>query len=136
MSCNICDLLLGTDLFDRKKNLTEAKSLINKHIGLIISELKILETKPIDFTSNTMFLNQIIVVETELSPNSLLKTIKNIEKKMGRIYIEPKEGEKHTSRIIDIDILKYNNLNYISEHLIIPHPQVLERDFVAELYNI
>lgn len=135
MSCNICDLLLGTDLFDRKKNLTEAKRLIDKHVGLIISESKILKTKPVDFTSDTMFLNQIIVVETELSPNSLLRTIKSIEKKMGRIYLEPKKGEKYTSRLIDIDILKFNRLKYKAEQLTIPHPQVIERDFIAELYK-
>lgn len=135
MSLNTCDLLLGTDLFDRKKNITKAKGLISNNIGSVISESKVLETEPVGFTSNTLFLNQIIVIQTELSPTLLLDAVKKIEKEMGRTYIEPKKGEKYTSRIIDIDILKYNDLNYESLRLKIPHPQVIERGFIAELYN-
>lgn len=135
MSHNICDLLLGTDLFDRKKNLVKAKALIKSNVGSIVYKSKILETEPIGFTSNTLFLNQIITIETRLSPISLLNSIKKIEQEMGRMYIEPKNGEKYSSRIIDVDILKYNNIIYESERLKIPHPQVIERSFIAEIYN-
>ena len=135
MSLEKVVLLLGSDLGDRKSNLENAKVLVNKQIGRIVKEGEIMETEPVGFTSETKFLNQIIEIKTDLSPIRVLKQIKSIEKKIGRIYTEPKEGEKYSSRIIDIDLLFYEMLNFQSIDLVIPHPQVVEREFVRALLN-
>ena len=126
-------LLLGSNLGDREKNLKAARELISAEIGEIISEGQIMETEPVEFTSDEMFLNQILQVKTALSPVKLLKQIKKAEKELGRIYTPPKRGEKYVSRIIDIDILTYDSLNYSSKFLAIPHPQIYNRDFVKRL---
>ncbi|MRJ10843.1 2-amino-4-hydroxy-6-hydroxymethyldihydropteridine diphosphokinase [Ornithobacterium rhinotracheale] len=125
-------LLLGTNLGCRAENLKQAKNHLSE-IGEIESETPILETEPVDFTAEQDFLNQILIFNTGLSPMSLLKAIKKIEKEMGRIYTKPREGEKYVSRIIDIDILFYENLNFSSKVLNIPHHQVKSRNFVREL---
>lgn len=129
-------LLLGTDLGDKKKNLVLAQNYIGKELGEIVKIGKIVETEPVGFTSDTMFLNQLIEISTDLSPITLLKTIKKIEKRMGRTYFEPLEGEQYVSRIIDIDILKIQDLNYRSECLCIPHCQNFKRKFVKNLVNM
>lgn len=129
-------LLLGTDLGDKKKNLELAQHYIGKELGEIVKIGKIVETEPVGFTSDTMFLNQLIEISTDLSPITLLKTIKKIEKRMGRTYFEPLAGEQYVSRIIDIDILKIQDLNYRSERLCIPHCQNFKRKFVKNLVNM
>lgn len=133
MSLHNVILLLGSDLGERKKHLEIARDHIFKYLGEVAEEGEILETKPVGFTSNTMFLNQLISVKTSLSPFQLLKKIKEIEQKMGRKYTQPNEGEKYVSRIIDIDILYYDALVYKSRVLTIPHAQVEKRDFVKKM---
>lgn len=128
-------LLLGSDLGDKKKNLLEAKRHLAHCLGEIVITSELMETAPVGFTSDTMFLNQIVGIETEKSPIQLLKIVKQIEKKMGRVYLSPKKGEKYTSRIIDIDILRYDDLEYKSNQLLIPHPQCKTRDFVNFLFS-
>ena len=126
-------LLLGSDLGDRQMHLTTALDLIGKEIGEIIKLGEVTVTQPVDFTSDTEFLNQIICVVTALSPVNLLSKIKKIERQMGRVYITPRPGENYTSRIIDIDILQYASVSYISQTLTLPHPQITSRKFVAEM---
>ena len=133
MSKNRVTLLLGTNLGDRKINLEEAIRYIENRVGDIFSKSKINETKPMGFTANMDFYNQIIQANTKLSPVKLLKTIKEIEQNMGRVYTKPKDGEKYTSRVIDIDILFYNDINYRSSKLTLPHKQVYEREFVKDM---
>ncbi len=133
MSINESVLLLGSDLGNREKNLKEAKSFIIQEVGPIKKESKIMETEAIGFASELDFLNQTIIVETNLSPFSLLNTIKGIERKMGRIYKEPKENEHYTSRIIDIDILFYDKMIIECNKLQIPHKQIYTRKFVQIL---
>lgn len=125
-------LLLGTNLGDRQKNLQKVKEYIQA-LGKIEEESKVMETKPVGFSADQDFLNQVIIIETKRSPISLLKDVKKVEQKMGRVYTKPKEGEKYSSRIIDIDILMYNDVLFDSENLVIPHPQVRNRYFVEEL---
>ncbi len=129
-------LLLGSDLGDRNKNLKQARTFINTEVGAIVKIGEILETEPVDFTSSTMFLNQLIEVKINLSPIELLKYIKAIEQKMGRIYQEPLPTEKYVSRIIDIDILYFGDVNYASKHLVIPHNQIFTRKFVSDLLDM
>lgn len=134
MSQNIVILLLGTNLGDKKNNLESAKNLINKEVGEIKKESNILENKAEGFTTPNLFLNQKIEINTSYSPFEILKKIKDIEQKMGRIYFEPKENESYVDRLIDIDILFYNKLLINCNCLKIPHPQNFSRDFIKSLY--
>ncbi|WP_416410833.1 2-amino-4-hydroxy-6-hydroxymethyldihydropteridine diphosphokinase [Empedobacter falsenii] len=134
MSQNIVILLLGTNLGDKKNNLESAKNLINKEVGNIKKESNILENKAEGFTTPNLFLNQKIEINTSYSPFEILKKIKDIEQKMGRIYFEPKENESYVDRLIDIDILFYNQLLINCNYLKIPHPQNYSRDFIKSLY--
>lgn len=134
MSQNIVILLLGTNLGDKKNNLESAKNLINKEVGEIKKESNILENKAEGFTTPNLFLNQKIEINTSYSPFEILKKIKDIEQKMGRIYFEPKENESYVDRLIDIDILFYNKVLVNCNYLKIPHPQNYSRDFIKSLY--
>ncbi|VEE08129.1 2-amino-4-hydroxy-6-hydroxymethyldihydropteridinepyrophosphokinase [Chryseobacterium gleum] len=86
-------------------------------------------SEPVEFASSNIFCNIATVIFTDLSPIQLLDCIKNIEVEMGRIN-DSKVSGGYTDRIIDIDIIKYNELNFKSERLEIPHKKHLfERDF-------
>ncbi len=119
-------LLTGSDLGDRNANLEAAISLINQRIGRIVAASSIVETEPWGFESDTQFLNQALLVETHLDPESLLKNVLEIEREIGR---ERKETQ-WTSRIIDIDIVCSENRSYHSNNLTIPHKHLHERSFV------
>lgn len=129
-------LLLGSDLGDREKYLNQAITYVGKEVGEIIKTGNILETAPVGFTSDTMFLNQLIEVKTALSPMILLQTIKEIEAKIGRVYTKPLPNERYVSRVIDIDILKIEGLIFDATSLMIPHNQVDTRKFVQELLDL
>lgn len=133
MSQNKVILLLGTNLGDKKNNLEIAKNLINKDIGEIKKESNILENKAEGFTTNHLFLNQKIEILSSLSPFDILLKVKDIERKMGRNYFQPKENELYVDRLIDIDILFYNNILINCNQLKIPHPQNYSRDFIKSL---
>ena len=93
----------------------------------IIKSSKIYETKPWGFKSSNLFLNMVLLGETSLSPWALILEIKKIEAKMGR---KLRKEKLYEDRIIDIDIIFYENLIISSESLIIPHPHMHEREFV------
>lgn len=133
MSINEVILLLGTNLNNKKKNLEDAKMQIELQIGAQIKESEITETEPVDFDSDNLFLNQLLTVKTSLSPVQLLDEIKVIEKQMGRKYLTT--DQKYQDRIIDIDIIFYNDLTYKSSRLKIPHEQIKTRDFIKKMLN-
>jgi len=130
---NTAILLLGTNLGNKNNNLDIAKSLINTEIGEIIRISNILENEAEGFTSSNTFLNQKLEIKTFLSPIKLLEVIKIIEYKMGRQYSKPLEGENFIDRLIDIDILEFNNLHFNSSTLTIPHHQLVTRSFLKYL---
>lgn len=133
MSMNHVILLLGTNLNNKKKNLEDAKMQIILQIGEFVKESEITETEPADFESENLFLNQLLTVKTSLSPIQLLDKIKVIEKQMGRKYLPT--DQNYQDRIIDIDIIFYNDLTYKSSRLIIPHEQIKTRDFIKMMLN-
>jgi len=133
MSQNYVSLLLGSNSGDRNLQLETARSFIQKEIGGIGKKTGILETEPVGFDSPNKFLNQIIFVRTQLSPVSLLKSVKEIEKKMGRVYLPTRQ--EYQDRIIDIDILKFNELIFECEKLVIPHHQITTRKFINDLIS-
>lgn len=120
-------LLLGSNLGDRNKNIEVAISEL-KDCGIIISKMSsFYNTKPWGYTEQPDFLNQAIECFTNLGAVELLREIKKIEKKLGR-----KNNIKYGPRIIDIDIIFYDDLILKSEELTIPHPLMHERYFVLK----
>jgi len=117
---------IGTNLGDRGKNLKEALSLINEHIGRVRTVSSVYETEPWGFTSENDFLNIALEVSTKLKPSGLLGRILMIEAQMGRLRAE----QKYSSRLIDIDILFYGDKTLQAKTLVIPHPKIHERRFV------
>jgi len=120
---------LGSNLGDRKKNITDATTICGALLGTLEAVSSIYETEPYGFSSPNRFLNAVIRLETDKTPESCLELIKGIEREMGRVYSQ-KEG--YEDRIIDIDILLYDDLILQTETLTIPHPRMWERDFVLK----
>ena len=117
---------IGSNLEDREGNLREAITRINERVGKITGTSSIYETEPWGFQSDKMFLNMAVASETSLKPHDMLAIIQNIETRMGRVRGE----NQYTSRIIDIDILLYDDKVVNSSDLKIPHPLMQERKFV------
>ena len=122
---------LGTNLGNKRENIDLALENIEKQIGNIVSLSALFLSKPQGFESKNIFVNCAIHIETLLTPHELLFETQSIEKEMGRI--DKSDAEGYADRIIDIDILFYNNL-VINDNstLIIPHPHIEERDFVLK----
>ena len=123
-------LSLGTNLGDRQKNLTSAMALIGREIGTVVSASDVMETDPWGFDSANRFLNMAAKVQTDLQPLEVLHATQEIERKLGRSH-KTQNGEYH-DRLIDIDILLYDNLVMNTPELTIPHPHMYERDFVMK----
>jgi 2-amino-4-hydroxy-6-hydroxymethyldihydropteridine diphosphokinase len=120
-------LLLGSNLEDRVKNIEFAISKLNE-CGLIISKRSsFYNTTPWGYKEQPEFLNIALECFTSLSPFALLEELKKIEKKMGR-----EDTIRYGPRVIDIDIIFYEDLIIKTEKLTIPHPLMHERDFVLK----
>lgn len=118
-------LLLGGNLGDRMFYLHSAKNEIEKHIGTCIKQSSIYETVPWGFTHFNQFLNQLIVINSTLSPKEVMQAILNIEYSLGRV----RENQQWKERTIDIDILFYDSLITQDPFLEIPHPLISKRRF-------
>lgn len=121
-------LLLGSNLGDKKNNLDTALERLQE-VGTILKISKFLTSDPVEFVSSNNFCNIASIIFTHLSPIRLLNYIKKIEIEMGRVNDSAISGG-YTDRIIDIDIIKYDELKFTSEKLEIPHKKHLfEREF-------
>lgn len=122
-------LLLGSNLGDTKKNIELAIQKLNQEVGKVTAFSEFLITEPVEFASCNIFCNIALVICTHFSPIQLLKQIKRIEVEMGRTQDSSTLGG-YTDRVIDIDIVKFDNLKFVSEKLEIPHQKHLfEREF-------
>lgn len=121
---------LGTNLGDKVANLRAAVSQIEKKIGKVVSLSSFYETAPWGFASEHTFLNAAACVDTSLSPLEVLRCTQEIERRLGRT--EKSEGGVYHDRIIDIDLLLYNKVVMHTPELVLPHPLMLERDFVMK----
>ena len=119
-------LSLGSNIGDRTNNLKNAINSIENLVGKVNKISKFYENPAIGFVGNS-FINICVEVVTHLSPNELLNTLLNIENEYGRMRL--KSGE-YSSRIIDIDIIFYENLSINQNGLVIPHPRMHSRHFV------
>jgi len=116
---------LGTNLGDRNAQLDQAIFLLQKKLDRAVRPSPVYETAAWGITEQPAFLNQVVEIKTDLGPFALLDLILNIEQQMGRVRIQ-KWGE----RLIDLDILMYDDLLLYSDRLVIPHPYLTERRFV------
>ncbi len=120
-------LITGGNLGDRKKNLEQAANYIEEKVGHIRKSSAIYETAAWGNTDQPSFYNQVHLVETELAPEDLMISILSIEQEMGRI-----RTEKNAARIIDIDILFFNNEIINTESVVVPHKEIPNRKFVLK----
>ncbi|WP_314312835.1 2-amino-4-hydroxy-6-hydroxymethyldihydropteridine diphosphokinase [Hoylesella saccharolytica] len=124
---------LGANIGNRKRTIEQAIEHINSSIGSVIRRSSLYETQPWGFSSPNLFINAAVCCCTELSPHQILFSIQKIEKSLGRVS-KTKDGVYH-DRIIDIDILLYDDLTISESNLKIPHPLMYERDFVMKPLN-
>ncbi|HNV23790.1 MAG TPA: 2-amino-4-hydroxy-6-hydroxymethyldihydropteridine diphosphokinase [Candidatus Omnitrophota bacterium] len=118
---------IGSNLGNRRENIVEALKLLEEAGIPITQRSSIIETDPVGGPPQGKFLNAVIKTESSFSPKTILKKIKSIEKKMGRI-----KTIDNGPRPIDIDILLYDNIELNTKDLTIPHPRMLERAFVLQ----
>jgi 2-amino-4-hydroxy-6-hydroxymethyldihydropteridine diphosphokinase len=118
-------ILLGGNLGDKSKVFSEARLRLSQQVGTITNQSAIYETEPWGFESDDIFWNQVIKIETSISPEEVLHQTQQIEQDLGRI----RKVQQYDSRIIDIDILFYGNQIIQTENLVVPHPRLQERKF-------
>ena len=117
---------LGSNIGDRKQLLLTAIDLIGNIKGIkVTKQSSIYETAPIGYTDQPNFLNLCLEIETELSPQQLLKHCLDIEQQLHRVR-EIRWGP----RTLDIDILLYSDNIIETDNLSVPHPRMQERAFV------
>ncbi|WP_128331088.1 2-amino-4-hydroxy-6-hydroxymethyldihydropteridine diphosphokinase [Apibacter sp. HY039] len=126
-------LLLGSNLGDKKNNILNAIQLINNNIGKVINKTEIIRTEPFGYNSKNYYLNSGLELNTYNSPMTVLKKLKEIENKLGRKFDSSISG-KYEDRTIDIDIVYFNNIVFLSKKLTIPHVQhITKRDFSQKI---
>ena len=119
---------LGSNLGDKEANIRNAISLIGERVGLVVRQSSLISTEPWGFESDNQFVNACVLCETTLTPRQVLLATQKIERELGRTH---KSVEGHyADRLMDIDILLYDDLRVDEPDLQIPHPLMLKRDFV------
>lgn len=124
-------LSLGGNMGNKAEIFAETSDLIEKHIGNIILLSSAYETPPWGFESKNHFRNQVLIVKTNLLPEDVLAQIGLIENHFGRI----RKPGVYLSRMMDIDILFYDDKVIDTSELTIPHPQIEHRRFILEPLN-
>ena len=131
-------LALGSNLGDREWNLEQALALLAEALKVDMLCSRVLETEAVGF-DGASFLNQAVCFESDITPEALLDLCQDIEVRLGRPRHEAEydaEGRRvYRDRVMDIDILKYNDSEIHSDRLDIPHRQIWERPYVQELLN-
>ncbi len=117
-------LSLGSNLGHREANIKSALEMLGQETR-ILQVSSLYETEPVGYKDQPWFLNLVCAVETELAPQALLELAQTIEKNLGR-----KQTCRFGPRLIDLDILFYDDLVLDSPDLTIPHPRLAERAFV------
>lgn len=118
-------LSIGSNIGDRHQNLDKAKALLEERGVAVTRTSSIFESQPVGYTNQDEFLNQILLVETTQRPQELLETCLGIERHLGRI-----RSIKNGPRLIDIDILFYDDEMTSEDKLLIPHPRITDRRFI------
>ncbi len=118
-------LALGTNIGERQQNLREALRLL-KESGVQITRISsVYETEPVDYLDQPWFLNAVVEAQTALSAEALLANLRHIESQMGS-----KKPFAKGPRLIDLDFLLYGDETIATPDLQVPHPRMLQRNFV------
>lgn len=123
---NTLVLLIGGNMGDREAVFNSSIQELSASLGNVVDTSSLFESEAWGFDTENLFLNQLVVVETNKTPYECLRLTQSIEKKLGRV----RHKERYTSRVIDIDLLFYNSDIVNTPDLIIPHPRIQERNFV------
>lgn len=119
-------IALGSNLGDRASNLRRAVSALGEY-GSVVAVSSVYETEPKYYRDQGWFLNAVVALETELAPTLLIRALQTTEASMGR-----ERGIRYGPRVIDLDILFYDDLVLSEPGLEVPHPKISERLFVLE----
>ncbi|KXK36463.1 MAG: 2-amino-4-hydroxy-6-hydroxymethyldihydropteridine diphosphokinase [Saprospiraceae bacterium] len=117
--------LLGSNVGNRKENLTKAIDVIHKEIGTVIARSSVYETEPWGLKDQPDFYNMAIEVHSAMDPEKVFVKVKEIEQ-----LLERENNIKWGPRSIDVDILYCDQIVMKKDHLQIPHPQIYNRNFV------
>ncbi len=118
---------LGSNLGDRRENLLAALRLLQAEPEVrVLAVSSLYESEPWGFLEQPDFLNLVALVSTSRDPRGMLEACRHVEDALGRV-----RGERWGPRVIDVDILLYDDLVWEDEELVIPHPRIGERDFVT-----
>jgi 2-amino-4-hydroxy-6-hydroxymethyldihydropteridine diphosphokinase len=123
-------LLIGGNMGNRLQNLHQAVSLLSAACGPVVQQSAMYETAAWGKTDQAAFLNQALLLTTSLSARELIATILSVEEEMGR-----QRTEKFGPRLIDIDMIFYNDDVIDEANLTIPHPELQNRRFVLVPLN-
>lgn len=126
-------LAYGSNIGEKEENILTAYRMTEERVGRIVRHSAMMCSEPWGFRSENNFVNSVICVETTLTPHQLLDATQSIERTMGRT--EKSHGGVYHDRIIDIDILLYDDITLNDADLVIPHPLMRERDFVMKPLN-
>ena len=118
---------LGSNLGTRSRNLSAARRRLRQKGARIVRQSRVIESEPWGVTDQPRFLNQVIEVDWAGTPRQLLRAAKSVEREGGRTATR-----RWGPRVIDVDILLFGDLRVREPGLVIPHPRLLERDFVLE----
>lgn len=139
----IAKLLLGSNLGDSRLFLAQTVKMVETEVGQVLRMTDVLQNKAWGYKSQHDFFNQIVEVETMLTPIELLDSVEAIERRLGRRK-EPCDWKKerlYQDRTIDIDILTCSDpdcgleIEFENDRLKIPHPRMNEREFVQILLH-
>lgn len=119
---------IGSNIGNRKQLVRQAVALLNERVGEVERLSSLMETVPWGFDTPNKFINACACCLTTQTPRQLLAVTQRIEREMGRT--QKSEDGKYHDRVIDIDILLYDDIRVNDPDLVIPHPHMRERDFV------
>ncbi len=131
MKKNTVYLCIGGNLGEREANLEETREFLEFNFGDVVETSSVYESEGWEMENVPAFLNQVVKIETELTPLELLQEIAELEEFYGR---ERKSGI-YLSREMDVDVLLYNDEIIVTENLIVPHPKMHLRKFVLVPLN-
>lgn len=120
-------LSLGSNLGDRNKNLHQAIELIGEKLGKIVAKSSVYQSESWGNEELPVFLNMVILLETDLGASGLMHQLLDVETEMGR---QRNKDNNYISRIVDIDIIYFNDCIISQKDLEIPHPHMHKRNFV------
>ncbi len=123
-------LSLGSNLGNKAENINSAVELLSERAGKVLKVSSNYETEPDGFVSENSFVNIALSLDTPLDALALLEVCEQIEKELGRT--SKSVNLNYSDRVIDIDILYFNNMQLATDRLTLPHPRMHKRQFVLE----